>query len=462
MKKLLLILPFLLLGFLSIAQVPQKMSYQAVVRNASNALVINASVGMQISILQGSATGTAVYVETQNPTTNDNGLVSLEIGNGTIVSGVFASIDWANGPFFIKTETDPLGGSNYTIVGTSQLLSVPYAMYAETSGSSLPGPQGPAGPQGIPGNDGVPGLQGPQGPVGSQGSFPLGNNFGNMLFWNDSIWQEFPIGNNGEALVVCNGVPLWGGCSASIATDSASLLFQTVKLYGNVVDDGGSFVVVRGFCYSLVPNPTISDLVVSSGVGMGLFSVTLTNLPPSSSYYFRSFCIGVGGTVTYGSELSFISPSELTLGGNGPGGGLIFYLDGNGGGLEAAPFDQSIGMEWGCPGLLIPNCNGLMIGQGVINTSSIVNNCIVQSIAAKACFNFSFGGYSDWFLPSNDELLLMYDNLHLNGLGSFQNQDYWSSSQVDEQMVWGRGFYDGNYHYLVKSTLYPVRAIRSF
>jgi hypothetical protein len=142
MKKLLLILPFLLLGFLSIAQVPQKMSYQAVVRNASNALVINAPVGMQISILQGSATGTAVYVETQNPTTNDNGLVSLEIGNGIVVSGVFASIDWATGPYFIKTETDPAGGSNYSIVGTSQLLSVPYAMYAETSGNNtsyLPG-----------------------------------------------------------------------------------------------------------------------------------------------------------------------------------------------------------------------------------------------------------------------------------------------------------------------------------
>jgi uncharacterized protein (TIGR02145 family) len=130
MKKLLLILPFLLLGFLSIAQVPQKMSYQAVVRNSTNTLVINSPVGMQISILQGSATGTAVYVETHNPTTNDNGLVSLEIGNGTVVSGVFASIDWANGPFFIKTETDPAGGNNFLISGTTQLLSVPYSFFA--------------------------------------------------------------------------------------------------------------------------------------------------------------------------------------------------------------------------------------------------------------------------------------------------------------------------------------------
>jgi hypothetical protein len=121
---------------------------------------------MQISILQGSANGTAVYVETQTPTTNTNGLVSLEVGGGTVLSGNFSTIDWANGPYFIKTETDPAGGTNYTITGTSQLLSVPYAMYAAASGSSIPGPQGPQGPAG---NDGAPGPQGATGPQGPQG-----------------------------------------------------------------------------------------------------------------------------------------------------------------------------------------------------------------------------------------------------------------------------------------------------
>lgn len=136
MKKLLLLAQIIFLSLLVSAQAPQKMSYQAVIRNASNALVVNSPVGIQISILQGSSNGNAVYVETQNPTTNDNGLISLEIGNGTVLSGAFGTIDWANGPYFIKTETDPTGGSNYTIVGTSQLLSVPYALYAETSGNS--------------------------------------------------------------------------------------------------------------------------------------------------------------------------------------------------------------------------------------------------------------------------------------------------------------------------------------
>ncbi len=115
------------------AQAPQKMSYQAVIRDGANALVQSQSVGMQVSILQGSAIGTAVYVETHSAATNTNGLVSIEIGGGTLVSGSFSTINWVNGPFFIKTETDPAGGTNYTITGTSQLLSVPYALHAKTA-----------------------------------------------------------------------------------------------------------------------------------------------------------------------------------------------------------------------------------------------------------------------------------------------------------------------------------------
>ena len=114
----------------AIAQVPQKMNYQAVIRNSSNTLVTSAPIGMRISILQGSSNGAAVYVETQRPETNANGLVSLGIGSGTIVSGDFTAIKWENGPYFIKTEIDVSGGTNYTITGTSELLSVPYALFS--------------------------------------------------------------------------------------------------------------------------------------------------------------------------------------------------------------------------------------------------------------------------------------------------------------------------------------------
>jgi uncharacterized protein (TIGR02145 family) len=115
------------------AQAPQKMSYQSVIRNSSNVLLANTQVGIRISVLQGSETGPAVYVETQTTTTNGNGLISIKIGTGTAITGSFAGINWAAGTYFIKTETDPAGGSNYSITGTQEVLSVPYAMYAGKS-----------------------------------------------------------------------------------------------------------------------------------------------------------------------------------------------------------------------------------------------------------------------------------------------------------------------------------------
>jgi hypothetical protein len=144
MKKINSILAALLLTasvFLTqqaIAQAPQKMSYQSVLRNSSNVLLAETLVGIRISVLQGGAAGTPVYVETQTATTNANGLVSIQIGTGTTSTGTFAGIDWAAGTYFIKTETDPLGGTNYTITGTQEILSVPYAMYAAKSGDATP------------------------------------------------------------------------------------------------------------------------------------------------------------------------------------------------------------------------------------------------------------------------------------------------------------------------------------
>ena len=133
MKKITLIALLFCSFTIVFAQAPQKMSYQSVIRKTDGSLVVNTSVGIKISIFQGSASGTAAYVETQTTTTNANGLATLAIGGGTPVTGTFAGINWASGTYFIKTETDPIGGTNYTISGTSQLLSVPYALYAGSS-----------------------------------------------------------------------------------------------------------------------------------------------------------------------------------------------------------------------------------------------------------------------------------------------------------------------------------------
>ena len=124
---------------IAFAQAPEKFTYQAVVRNASNSLIANAQVSVRVSILQGSANGSAVYVETQTATTNANGLMTLSIGGGSVQQGTFANIDWASGPFFLKTETDPNGGSNYSVTTTQQLLSVPYALYAKTAENGFSG-----------------------------------------------------------------------------------------------------------------------------------------------------------------------------------------------------------------------------------------------------------------------------------------------------------------------------------
>jgi len=253
MKKFNLVLPWILLIaciFFQLqlnAQAPQKMSYQAVIRNSNNVLVTSTAVGMKISVLQGSITGKPVYIETQKPTTNTNGLVTVEIGSGTTQVGLFSEIDWANGPYFIKTETDPNGGSNYTISGTNELLSVPYALF---SANGLKGPQGPiglAGPTGEKGADGAAGVQGEKGDPGIQGlpgkdgiggvtiagnnititgtgtntdpyiinakEQTLGTTPGEMQYWNGTSWIIVPPGTHGQMLIFSNGIPTWASTS---------------------------------------------------------------------------------------------------------------------------------------------------------------------------------------------------------------------------------------------------------
>ncbi len=130
MKKVCLFLLALSCLFNLAAQQPQQFSYQTVVRGSDNLLVVNKMIGIRISLLQGSENGDVVYVEKHTPSTNANGLASIAIGTGSNVLGNFSAINWSKGPYFIKTETDPAGISNYSLTTISQLLSVPYALYA--------------------------------------------------------------------------------------------------------------------------------------------------------------------------------------------------------------------------------------------------------------------------------------------------------------------------------------------
>jgi uncharacterized protein (TIGR02145 family) len=242
MKKLLTIIVAVLLTASIFAQAPQKMSYQAVVRDGSNNLITNHAVGMQITILQNT---TPVYTEIQTPTTNANGLVSIEIGGGE----GFNNIDWSNGPYFIKTETDPTGGTSYTITGTSQLLSVPYALHAKTAETVSGGINetdpiyGASQAANITSSDiaNLGNLSGTN--TGDQDlsalatktalgdstaqvrteipdvsgfltsetdpSVPTGTQAGQMQYWNGMEWITVEAGGEGQILSFVGGVPTW-------------------------------------------------------------------------------------------------------------------------------------------------------------------------------------------------------------------------------------------------------------
>lgn len=217
-RKTLLTLFVASASFHSMAQAPPRMGFQAVVRDGDGLLVTGSPVGMRISVLQGSDTGTPVYVETHAAQTNANGLATLEIGGGTVVSGNFITIDWTTGPYFLKTETDPNGGTNYSIAGTSQLLSVPYALHAA---NSQPGPQGPQGP---PGTSDCPVIRTAD---------------GRAVVYTATTAHGFGLASTGGSQWTTNSLD--GPVLGSIASDSSVVVWTATSAYGyGLASTGGS------------------------------------------------------------------------------------------------------------------------------------------------------------------------------------------------------------------------------
>jgi len=228
MRTYLLILLCASLTYQLKAQAPESFKYQATIRDAAHAILANQQVSLRMNIIQGSINGTVSYSETFSTQTNAVGLVHLEIGNGNALSGNFQNIDWSNGPYFLETAIDLNAGNNFVSLGINQLLSVPYALYAKTSGSSTPGPQGIQGPIGATGGNGssayeialsngftgtesdwLASLVGPEGTQGPAGLLSNGDTSGNTPYWDGTNWvvNNSNIHNNGGNVGVGTSAP---------------------------------------------------------------------------------------------------------------------------------------------------------------------------------------------------------------------------------------------------------------
>ncbi len=196
MKKIMLCIA-ILCNLKNYAQAPQQLNYQAVARNNSGAPITNASVAVRISIHDSTAQGPVLYSERDTATTNQFGLFTCQVGAGNVISGTFATINWGAAAKFMQVDLDATGGSSYTSMGTTQLVSVPYALYAQTSGNGAGpvGPTGATGNAGATGSIGAVGATGPTGPNGATGStgatglLQAGTAAGNTAFWNGTQWQ---------------------------------------------------------------------------------------------------------------------------------------------------------------------------------------------------------------------------------------------------------------------------------
>ncbi|MCZ2444214.1 MAG: DUF1566 domain-containing protein [Flavobacteriales bacterium] len=451
------------------------MSYQAVIRNSSNALVTNQQVGMQISILQGSISGTAVYEETQTPTTNANGLVSVEIGAGTVVSGDFSTIDWANGPYFIKTETDINGGTNYTITGISQLLSVPYALHAKTAESITGGitetdPMfGSSVASGITGadttywNNKLDSYTETDPMFGS--SVASGITGADTTYWNnklDSYTETDPVFGSS----VASGIT---GADTTYWNNKLDSYTETDPVFGSSVASGITGADTT-YWNNKLDSYTETDPMFGSSVASGITSSDTANWNNKQN----QLTAGTGINITNNT----VSAKTYSIG-DFAHGGIVFWVDETGQhGLVCAKTDQSTGERWFASTYGNTQAKGDGPLAGKANTSIIIAAQVAigddgNTYAARICneLQITEGSktYGDWYLPSKGELNLMYQNKTVinatataNGGDIFSDFWYWSSTEIDNYYAWEQYFLSGAQGSFSKHGSLRFRAVRAF
>lgn len=340
MKKLYTLLVIAAFAVTISAQAPQKMSYQAVIRNSSGALVVNQAVGMRISILQGSATGTVVYSELYNPNpqTNANGLVTVEIGGGTPLTGTFSGINWGAGSYYLKTETDPSGGTSYTITGTSQLLSVPYAMHAKT----------------------VESLAAETDPV-FNASPAKGITSGNISNWNTA----YGWGNHSGLYRPASWVPSWADVTGKPS-------FAAVATSGSYNDLLNRPVLFDGTWASLTGKPSFATVATS-----GMFADLLSKPTTLAGYGITD----ADNSNTNEIQTLSLSGTQLSL---SLGGGTVTLPSSGGGdnwGTQVVVTDATLAGNGTTTTPLRIADNGVtsaMIADGAVTTADLANNSVTS------------------------------------------------------------------------------------
>ena len=323
------------------SQIPEFLDYQAVIRDYNGEILANRQMGIRIQIKQGDAFGAAVYVETHTAVTSNDGLVKLQIGGGTAVLGTFAGIRWENGPYFLQTETDPEGGSDYTIIGVSQLLSVPFAEHAKTA-------------------ERITNLAPETDPVYS-GSVAKGISAADTARWNNKLSSEkqglyevLNQGNDSRGLVISNlaapsdyqdavtkayvdetmasavevekllndaglyviKVPDSTDHSEKpfvLTRDVTDIFFRTASGGGFIGQFDGPAITAKGICWGNNPAPDTSDFKTYDGYGNEAFTSHITGLVPDTRYFVRAYAQNRSG-ISYGEEISFTTPKEPPYG----------------------------------------------------------------------------------------------------------------------------------------------------
>ena len=286
MKKIYLIIAAIMLSITALmAQSPEKFSYQAVVRDAAGHLISNGTVNVRISILQSSPLGdNVVYLESHTVTTNLNGLLTLEIGGGNSIEGSFSDIDWANGPFFLKTEIDPDGNGTYAISSEQQLMSVPYALYAKKSENGFSG--------NIADYFNSSNLQDivdilSDAGLATEDAFQVLSISNDTLFLTNGGFVVLPAGFSGDYNELTNKPNL-----AAVATSGSynDLTDKPTLFSGNYNDLTNKPTLFSGNYNDLTNKPTIpaaqvnSDWNATSGISMILNKPNLANVATSGSY----------------------------------------------------------------------------------------------------------------------------------------------------------------------------------